>query len=310
MKSKKTNPFVITTLIFFMTTVMFGLLTTGVIIKYRKSTVATNTDKLSNDEIEKLKSEEKEDLLSDMKLRFTNGEGSLSILKSYFPDNIVYVNNKNQYVFAQILPELAKNNYKDENFKQDDKGIITYNEDGKVTTHMGVDASKFQGNIDFKKLKEQGVEFAMLRCGFRSYGNGILNTDSSFDTFAKDAIKNNIKIGAYFFSSAITKQEAIEEADYVLDIIKPYKITYPVVFDTEDVLNKDVRPEGLTSEELTQIAIAFCNEISNGGYIPAIYANLRWYALSLDMSQLGEYDKWYAYYDKEFYFPYKITGKK
>ena len=54
----------------------------------------------------------------------------------------------------------------------------------------------FQGNIDFKKLKEQGVEFAMLRCGFRSYGNGILNTDSSFDTFAKDAIKNNIKIGA------------------------------------------------------------------------------------------------------------------
>ena len=205
MKSKKTNPFVITTLIFFMTTVMFGLLTTGVIIKYRKATVAANTDKLSNDEIEKLKSEEKEDLLSDMKLRFTNGEGSLSILKSYFPDNIVYVNNKNQYVFAQILPELAKNNYKDENFKQDDKGIITYNEDGKVTTHMGVDASKFQGNIDFKKLKEQGVEFAMLRCGFRSYGNGILNTDSSFDTFAKDAIKNNIKIGAYFFSSAITK---------------------------------------------------------------------------------------------------------
>ena len=168
MKSKKTNPFVITTLIFFMTTVMFGLLTTGVIIKYRKATVAANTDKLSNDEIEKLKSEEKEDLLSDMKLRFTNGEGSLSILKSYFPDNIVYVNNKNQYVFAQILPELAKNNYKDENFKQDDKGIITYNEDGKVTTHMGVDASKFQGNIDFKKLKEQGVEFAMLRCGFRS----------------------------------------------------------------------------------------------------------------------------------------------
>ena len=235
MKSKKTNPFVITTLIFFMTTVMFGLLTTGVIIKYRKSTVATNTDKLSNDEIEKLKSEEKEDLLSDMKLRFTNGEGSLSILKSYFPDNIVYVNNKNQYVFAQILPELAKNNYKDENFKQDDKGIITYNEDGKVTTHMGVDASKFQGNIDFKKLKEQGVEFAMLRCGFRSYGNGILNTDSSFDTFAKDAIKNNIKIGAYFFSSAITKQEAIEEADYVLDIIKPYKITYPVVIDFEEI---------------------------------------------------------------------------
>lgn len=64
------------------------------------------------------------------------------------------MNNKNQYVFAQILPELAKNNYKDENFKQDDKGIITYNEDGKeITTHIGVDASRVSGNIDFKKLK-------------------------------------------------------------------------------------------------------------------------------------------------------------
>lgn len=307
MKSKKTNPFVITTLIFFMTTVMFGLLTTGVIIKYRKSTVATNTDKLSNDEIEKLKSEEKEDLLSDMKLRFTNGEGSLSILKSYFPDNIVYVNNKNQYVFAQILPELAKNNYKDENFKQDDKGIITYNEDGKVTTHMGVDASKFQGNIDFKKLKEQGVEFAMLRCGFRSYGNGILNTDSSFDTFAKDAIKNNIKIGAYFFSSAITQQEAIEEADYVLDIIKPYKITYPVVIDFEEISGDSYRQENLTTEELTDIIIAFCDKIEKAGYKPMIYSNLKGFVGRLDLTRLEKYEKWFAYYSDTPYFPYEFS---
>ena len=286
MKSKKTNPFVITTLIFFMTTVMFGLLTTGVIIKYRKSTVTANTNKLSNDEIEKLKSEEKEDLLSDMKLRFTNGEGSLSILKSYFPDNIVY---------------------KDENFKQDDKGVITYNEDGKVTTHMGVDASKFQGNIDFKKLKEQGVEFAMLRCGFRSYGNGILNTDSSFDTFAKDAIKNNIKIGAYFFSSAITKQEAIEEADYVLDIIKPYKITYPVVIDFEEISGDSYRQENLTTEELTDIIIAFCDKIEKAGYKPMIYSNLKGFVGRLDLTRLEKYEKWFAYYSDTPYFPYEFS---
>ena len=304
---KHTNPFVITTLIFFMTTIMFGLLTTGVLIKYKNSSVNAGGSAISKKEAEQIKAEEREDLLSDMKLRFTNGEGSLSILKSYFPDNIVYVNNKNQYVFAQILPELAKNNYKDENFKQDDKGIITYNEDGKVITHMGVDASKFQGNIDFKKLKEQGVEFAMLRCGYRSYGNGILNTDSSFDTFAKDAIKNDIKIGAYFFSSAITKEEAIEEADYVLNIIKPYKITYPVVIDFEEISGDSYRQENLSEQELTDIIIAFCDKIEKAGYKPMIYSNLKGFVGRLDLTRLEKYEKWFAYYSDTPYFPYEFS---
>lgn len=88
----------------------------------------------------------------------------------------------------------------------------------------------------------------------------------------KDAIKNNIKIGAYFFSSAITKQEAIEEADYVLDIIKPYKITYPVVIDFEEISGDSYRQENLTTEELTDIIIAFCDKIEKQAisqwYIP------------------------------------------
>ena len=311
MKPKKSfNPFIATTIIFFMTTIMFGLLVTALVIKNKNASVSASSDNtatISDEDIEKFKAEEREDILSDMKLRLVNGDSSLSIFKSYFPDNIVYVNNKNQYVFADILSDVAKNNYKDENFKQDDAGIITYSDNGTVISHMGVDASRFQGNIDFKKLKEQGVEFAMLRCGFRSYGNGVLNTDWSFDTFAKNAIQNDIKIGAYFFSSAITKEEAAEEADYVLNIIKPYKITYPVVLDFEEIAGDTYRQENLSTQELTDIIIAFCDKIEKAGYKPMIYSNLKGFVGRLDLTRLEKYEKWFAYYSDTPYFPYEFS---
>ena len=131
--------------------------------------------------------------------------------------------------------------------------------------------------------------------------------DSSFDTFAKDAIKNNIKIGAYFFSSAITKQEAIEEADYVLDIIKPYKITYPVVIDFEEISGDSYRQENLTTEELTDIIIAFCDKIEKAGYKPMIYSNLKGFVGRLDLTRLEKYEKWFVYYSDTPYFPYEFS---
>ncbi len=82
---------------------------------------------------------------------------------------------------------------------------------------------------------------------------------------------------------------------------------YPIVFDTEDIVNEDSRTEGLTPEELTDITIAFCEAIKEAGHTPMIYANLRWFTMSLDMTKLEKYEKWYAYYDSQMYFPYKIS---
>lgn len=306
---KLVNIFAITTILLLISTIILGLILGKLIITRNNEAepAVAETPTISEEDIRSLKAEEREDILSDMKLRLVNGEGSLSIFKSYFPDNIVYVNNKNNYVFADIIPSLAKNTYKDKNFHQDDNGIITYSEDGKVITHMGIDASRFQGSIDFKKLKDQGVEFAILRCGFRSYGSGVLNTDSSFDTFAKNAIKNDIKIGAYFFSSAITTQEALEEANYVLDIIKPYKITYPVVIDFEEIAGDTYRQENLSEKELTDIIITFCDTIEKAGYKPMIYSNLKGFVGRLDLTRLEKYEKWFAYYSDTPYFPYEFS---
>ena len=121
------------------------------------------------------------------------------------------------------------------------------------------------------------------------------------------ALGAGIKVGVYFFSQAITIEEAVEEAEFVIDKIKAYDITYPVIYDTEEIVNDNSRAEGLSKEERTEIAIAFLERVKKAGYTPVIYANLRWFTMYLDIPKLEAYDKWYAYYDKELYFPYRIS---
>ena len=99
-------------------------------------------------------------------------------------------------------------------------------------------------------------------------------------------------------------KEAEEEAEFVLDALEPYNITYPVVLDIETVNSDKARTKDLTKEERTEYAIAFCEMIKNAGYTPMIYGNLKSFMLLLDIEQLEEYDKWFAGYDTEIYFPY------
>lgn len=99
-------------------------------------------------------------------------------------------------------------------------------------------------------------------------------------------------------------EEAEEEAEYVIDSIAPYKVEYPVVIDVEAVTSTRARGNDLTSEERTKYCIAFCEKIREAGYTPMIYGNLKTFMLMLDIEQLEEYDKWFAYYDESYYFPY------
>ncbi len=283
-------------------TLLAGALAGTTFFYYRRS----NNEKKEVDTYARIEESGNNEVKSIVKDYMENGKGTMAMLRELFPENIVvYASNK--YSFLPVADNVPKNDIDNKNINNLENGEIEYLKNDKVVSHKGIDVSKYQGEIDWEKVAADGVEFAMIRIGYRGYGSGALVLDETALNNLEGATKAGIKVGVYFFSQAISVKEAKEEAEFVMENIKKYKITYPVVFDTEDVLNEDVRTEGLTSEELTQIAIAFCNEISNGGYIPAIYANLRWYALSLDMSQLGEYDKWYAYYDKEFYFPYKIN---
>lgn len=186
------------------------------------------------------------------------------------------------------------------------KGIISY-EDENYTSRFGVDVSKYLGNINWEKAKEDGVEFAITRIGYRGYGkSGAINEDSTALKNIQGAKDAGIDVGVYFFSQAISEEEAIEEADYVLGKLNGIELGMPIVFDPEHILHDEARTDDVTSEQFTKNCIAFCERVKEAGYKPMIYANMKWEAYDLIMSELNDYPFWYADYEKLPQSPYRF----
>ncbi len=170
--------------------------------------------------------------------------------------------------------------------------LMKYYVNGKQTSFVGVDISKFQDYVDFVKLKHAGVDYVMLRVGFRGYSSGQLVLDDYFLDNIKRAGDAGLKIGVYFFSQAITKEEAIEEANMVLQNIAEYQIAYPVAFDMEKIENDSARTENLNRAQRTEIAKAFMDTILAAGYKTILYGNKEWLIKQVDMAKLTDYDVW------------------
>lgn len=141
--------------------------------------------------------------------------------------------------------------------------IITY----------GIDVAKWQGVIDWKKVKEEGIIYAMIRVGFRTLDTGIIVEDPYGEYNIQQALKNGIKVGIYFFSTATNEEEAIEEAKWVTKFIAPYSITYPVAYNCEGFTDPNNRQYGMTKEERTDLAVSFLDYIDKKGYTPMFYAS-------------------------------------
>lgn len=169
---------------------------------------------------------------------------------------------------------------------------------------QGVDVSKYQGEIDWNKVKASGISFALLRAGYRGYESGIITFDEKFIQNLEQTKAAGIDVGIYFFSQAVTEDEAVEEAQFVLANIKDYQISYPIIFDLEEISASDHRTFNLTQEERTNIAIAFCETIENSGYEAMIYGNASWLTDCYDLNQIKEYDLWLAQYSDVPTFPY------
>ena len=129
--------------------------------------------------------------------------------------------------------------------------------------------------------------------------------DEYFEQNITGALSAGIKVGVYFYTQAINEEELMEEANFVLEKIAPYRIECPVVFDVEKVSGDDGRMNSLTVEERTNLTLLFCQTIENAGYKPMIYHNMEMGALLLDLAKLENYDKWFAYYNADFYYPYQ-----
>lgn len=178
-----------------------------------------------------------------------------------------------------------------------ENGWMTY-KDSSYKSLTGIDVSSHNQYIDWYSVKQDGIDFAMIRVGYRGAQEGILHEDAYFNTNMQAAIQNKIKVGAYFFSSAITEDEIDEEVNMVLNEIRNYKIDMPIVFDMEE-FEKGGRIDNLTQEQRTNLALRFCGKIKKAGYDPMIYGNMTWLYQNYDFEKISEYPIWLASYSSD-----------
>lgn len=186
--------------------------------------------------------------------------------------------------------------------KNDKNGYMSY-EDDRYKSRLIIDVSSHNGEIDWNKVKESGVDGAMIRLGYRGYGDATIVEDECFQKNIAGAKNAGLKVGVYFFSQATTPEEAIEEAEYVTEKIWGRGVSLPVAFDMEPFvgnerfLNHDVKSK-------TEMADAFLKVISKFGYEPILYGNPTWLTNDVDISKLTEYPIWLAHYTYSTEWPY------
>ncbi len=253
------------------------------------------------------RSQVSDQILSQIENNLTEGISVVETLRPLYPNDIVIVSN-GKFHFVPIRDDLKHHNLLEENLKVLDNGEMQYVVNDEVVSHKGIDVSKYQGDIDWEKVAATGVEYAFVRVGVRGYGKeGKLVMDEKYQANLEGAAKAGIKVGVYFFSQAITEAEALEEADAVLEAIKDYSVTYPIVYDVEKTGAADGRMNQLSVEDRTKMTRIFVDRIKEAGYTPMIYSNMEMWTVLLDMAAFEDVEKWFAFYNTELYFPYEYA---
>lgn len=245
-------------------------------------------------------SEENGKLLFNPNGNLTRVEISAMIcnIMDYMEDHIYYLGK-----VMEMDPDVPVFSYDKSAFAR--KGQkMTYSGSG-YQTSWGIDVSHHQQEIDWQAVANDGVDFAIVRAAGRGYGaEGNLYEDSRVHQNLQGALDAGLEVGTYFFSQAITVEEAREEAALLLDLIKDYPITGPVVFDSEDNWGTRGRTHFLTPAQLSEIANAFCEEVEKAGYQPMIYFNRQLAYRNYDLGQVAQYPFWLAEYENEPSFRY------
>ena len=186
-------------------------------------------------------------------------------------------------------------------FTSVDGKLYYFDADGVMqkNVNFGIDVSKYQSNIDWNKVKKAGVNFVIIRIGYRGYGaSGTLVQDPMFEEHFTNARNAGLKVGVYFFTQAVTEDEAREEAQGCNWVLNGRKLDYPIYYDTEASTspNGTGRADGLGKEDRTKCAIAFCEEVKSLGYKPGVYASTTWFRKRVDLDALRKYTIWNAHY--------------
>ncbi len=183
------------------------------------------------------------------------------------------------------------------------------------TLIRGIDVSDHQGTIDWQAVAASGVEFAIIRCGWRGYGGGSLNEDGCYRQNIEGAKAAGLKVGAYFFSQATSLVEAAEEAVYTVSLLEGYALDLPVFFDWERIDSDTARTDNVDGRTVTEAALEFCRLVGSAGYDTGVYTylNLAYFTYELNSLKgitlwLGDPGTWPEFYYEHDYWQYSFTG--
>ncbi|MCR5602403.1 MAG: hypothetical protein K6G27_01725 [Lachnospiraceae bacterium] len=190
-----------------------------------------------------------------------------------------------------IIKDLDRHGYDLKTNLSMDEDNLEY-KDENITSRRGVDVSKYQGVIDWVKVKASGIDFAMIRVGARGYGSGQLTLDDNFVVNIMGAKAAGLDTGVYFFTQATTEDEAVEEANFTVGALMNYGVSYPVAVDVEWIEGDRARTDELTPEERTDLVIKYCDTVKSFGYEPVIYASRDMLIAGLLPDKLNDYDVW------------------
>lgn len=186
-----------------------------------------------------------------------------------------------------------------------------FNDYGAKTSLVGIDVSRYQSTIDWAAVKNSGIDFAIIRVGFRGYGTkGSLCVDDNYKVNIEGALAAGLDVGLYFYSQATTVDEAVEEASVAVENAKGYNLTYPIYCDTEFACSdRTGRADTLSASTRTDCVVAFCEAVKNAGFKPGVYASKSFFEHNLQFSRISDYNIWLAHYTSgqtTFGYPYKV----
>ena len=249
---------------------------------------------------------ERNRLLLEIQSSFESGNSTISMLRNLFPGDLV-VMWEGRYYFYPVDSNLQTNPFSETDFAQGEKGGMEYiGEDAGVSVNRGVDVSALNGEINWAKVAEEQIAFAMIRAAVRN-ADGELVQDERFQENMSGAKSVGLRIGCYVDLDADSEKAAEEIADFVLSNLSmsQQEMGAPVAVRVQ-IPDHTSSLSGQTREEWTQGVRAFCAKIKKAGYEPVIYANTAAFHMLLNMAELEEYDKWIADYGDYLYFPYKF----
>ena len=261
--------------------------------------VTVNSDAM-NDTTTKLKDK------NGNQLYVKNADGSYreAVYADYFTTSEFYMKTEGQYAYTGWQTINGKTYFYDKSGKpvtgtQIIQGV-TYNfgSDGAIQTSVngskfGIDISRHNGKIDWNAVKSSGVDYVIIRCGYRGSSSGALITDQNFQSNIKGATAAGLKVGIYVFSQAVNEVEAVKEASLAVSLAKGYKLTYPIFIDTE---SSGGRADKIDVATRTAVVNAFCQTVQSAGYQAGIYASKSWFETKLSMGSVGNYRIWLAQY--------------